>query len=39
MAVNMNTENRKRMKIVAIILGTITLAIITLAIYKLFIVK
>ena len=35
----MKEENRKRMKKVAIILGTITFAIIILAIYKLFIVK
>ena len=33
----MKVENRKRMKKVAVILGTITLAIIILAIYKLFI--
>jgi len=35
----MKEENRKQMKKVAIILGTITFAIIILAIYKLFIVK
>lgn len=34
----MNLENRKRMKKVAMILGTITFAIIILAIYKLFFV-
>lgn len=33
----MRLENRKRMKKVAMILGTITFAIIILAIYKLFI--
>jgi hypothetical protein len=32
----MKVENRKRMKKVAILLGTITLAIIILAIYNLF---
>ncbi len=35
----MKIENRNRMKKVAIILGTITLAIIILAIYKLIIVE
>ncbi len=32
----MKTENKKRMKKVAILLGTITFAIIILAIWKLF---
>jgi len=35
----MKIGNRKRMKIVAKILGAITFAIITLAIYRLFIVR
>jgi hypothetical protein len=34
----MRAVNRKRMKKVAILLGTITIAIIVLAIYKLFVV-
>ncbi len=35
----MREENKQRMKKVALILGTITFAIIILAIYKLFIAK
>jgi hypothetical protein len=35
----MRPQNRKRMKMVALILGTITFFIILLAIYKLFIAR
>ena len=39
MPLEMKTQNKKRMKMVAQILGTITFFIILLAIYKLFIAR